>query len=282
MTGERIPPRIAVLDPDAPRLDAPAQLAPPTRWPFGTLTLGLAGLTVLVVGFSALSIGNFVTDQFARAAALGWMTLAVAAAGGGLVATGIAREIGALLRLEAVDHLHARLADPATTHQAALDWLATLPDTERLAATIRTVNDPTSVLALLRDGPAADLRTRAEALGQEAAVGVFALTAAMPSPVLDAMVVIWRGLRLIRDVAALHGMRPGLLGTVALLRRTLASASVSALTNVAVDTGMRMLVSHPTIARLSGDAAGAMVAARRMMVLARAAAAACSPLVTND
>ena len=191
MTGERIPPRIAVLDPDAPRLDAPAQLAPPTRWPFGTLTLGLA-------------------------------------------------------------------------------------------ATIRTVNDPTSVLALLRDGPAADLRTRAEALGQEAAVGVFALTAAMPSPVLDAMVVIWRGLRLIRDVAALHGMRPGLLGTVALLRRTLASASVSALTNVAVDTGMRMLVSHPTIARLSGDAAGAMVAARRMMVLARAAAAACSPLVTND
>lgn len=279
MTETPIQPRIEILDPDAPRLEAPlALLAPTPARPIGTIALATTGLVILLAGFSALAIANFIADQFARGPALGWITLAIATIGTTLIATAITRELRALLRLAAVDHLRARLANPATTRAAALDWLETLPNTEALANTLRTLNDPDAIRALLRDGPAADLRARAETLGQQAAVATFALTAAMPSPTLDAAVVAWRGIRLIRDIAALHNMRPGLLGTLALLRRTLHAASLSALTNVAVDTAMRMIISHPTLARLAGDAAGASVAARRMIVLARAAAAACSPV----
>jgi hypothetical protein len=41
---------------------------------------------------------------------------------------------------------------------------------------------------------------------------------------------------------------------------------------------MRTLLSNPIMERLASDVAGAGVAARRMIVLARATAAACSPV----
>ncbi len=282
MSG-RVPPRIEVLDPNAARLEAPAEaLPPPPARRTGTLALSLAGVAVLVFGLSGLSIGNFVADQFARAAVLGWATLGVATLGGGLVMTGVARELRALWRLEAVDRLRGRLADPATRREAGLDWLATLPDAAPERDALRGINDPDAMLALLRDGPAARLRVQSEALGRRAAFEVFALTAAMPSPALDAIGVAWRGVRLIRQVAALHGMRPGLFATLALVRRTLGSAGTAAFANVAVDTAARMVLSHPQLAHLAGDAAGATVASRRMIVLGRAAAAACSPMPAAD
>lgn len=282
MSDPRVTPRIEVLDATAPRLETPLDLTPPEpSRPIGTLALTTLGLALLIGGLGALSIANFVIDQFARGPAFGWATLAVAGGGVGLVGTALVRELRALVRLDAVDRLRARLADPSTTREAALEWVATLPDGAALTGALRQINDPDSIRALLRDGPAAELRARAETLGQQAALATFALTAAMPSPTLDAAVVAWRGLRLIRDVAALHGMRPGLFATVALLRRTLNAASLTALTNVAVDTAMRMIVSHPAIAHLAGDAAGAGVAARRMIVLARAAAAACAPVTPS-
>jgi hypothetical protein len=49
-------------------------------------------------------------------------------------------------------------------------------------------------------------------------------------------------------------------------------------TNVAVDTLVKAAVSNPALQHLVGDVAGAGVAARRMIVLARATAAACSPV----
>jgi len=56
-----------------------------------------------------------------------------------------------------------------------------------------------------------------------------------------------------------------------------AAASVMA-TDIAADVAMRTLLSNPIMERLASDVAGAGVAARRMIVLARATAAACSPV----
>nr|WP_283949669.1 DUF697 domain-containing protein [Limobrevibacterium gyesilva] len=122
------------------------------------------------------------------------------------------------------------------------------------------------------------MRARSEALGREAAVQVFAATAAIPSPSLDGLLVGWRGARLVRQVAVLHGMRPGLLGTLGLLRRTVFSAAAVAAADLAADTAARALLSNPLLQHLAGDVAGAGVAARRMIVLGRVAAAACSPV----
>jgi len=268
------------LEPQAaPRLEAeavPVVAEPARRW--GTAALALSGAMVLAAGFAVLGAANFVADQFARATWLGWVTLAVAVAGFGLLGTGLWRELRALFALRHVDHLRADLSSGEASRitAAAHAWATeTAPD---LLPALRAVNDPDAALALLRAGPGHRLREAADALGRTAAVQVVAGIAAMPSPALDVGLVAWRGVRLVRQVATLYGVRPGLLGTLSLLRRTALAATLVGAAEIAGNTAAHALLSSPLLAHALGEVAGAGVAARRMLVLARAAAAACDPL----
>jgi uncharacterized membrane protein YcjF (UPF0283 family) len=274
-------PRIEAEVAASPRLDvAPLVTAsPPARGP-STLGLAASGASVLALGLSALQVGNFAVDQFARSAALGWATVGVAVAGFGLIGAGAWRELRGLFALRTVDRLRAALSgpDPHLAKPLLRDWLAGLPDGAAVIPALDAINDPDAIPALLRAGPLADLRARSDALGRTAAVQVFAAAAVIPSPLLDGLLVAWRGVRLVREVAALHGMRPGLLGTAALLRRTMFSAAAVVGTDMALDATLRAVLSNPLLRHVVGDVAGAGVAARRMILLSRAAAAACSPL----
>ncbi len=270
-------PRIELETVPATRLQAepPAEIladpAPPRRAP-----LVLAGAVTLAAGVGGLSLLNFVADQFARAAWLGWTTLAVSGVGAGLVGAGVWREIRALRALRHVDGLRADLAshEPQRIMSAAMDWAASVPG----GPALRAVNDPDAALALLRAGPGQALRAEADRLGRSAAVQMVAGIAAMPSPALDVAMVAWRGVRLVRQVAQLYGVRPGTLGTLALLRRTAGAATMVGAAEFAGNAAAHAVLSHPLLAHLAGEMAGAGVAARRMVVLARAAAAACDPL----
>ena len=280
MSETRIAPRIEVENSIAGRLTPealPTVVVPPSE---GTGTLGRVawGVSLLVVGLSALSIGNFVADQFTRASWLGWTTLAVAAGGAGLIGSAIWREMSFLRRLDAVDTLRTELADPMRAKAAARRWLHSLPHSADVLPAIEATDSPEAITALLRAGPDRVIVEQAQALGRAAAVQVLAVTAAVPSPTLDGVVVTLRGVRLVRQVAQLYGYRPGTIGTFALLRRTLFSGVFVTGTNVAVDTLVKAAVSNPALQHLVGDVAGAGVAARRMIVLARATAAACSPV----
>lgn len=279
MSETRIRPRFELEDGTIARLEPQSlPVAPPPRAGIGTVGLAASGAALLVVGLAALEVCNFVAAQFDRAATLGWVTLAVAVAGFGLLAASGWGELRGLFGLRHVDHLRAALADPAQAKHAALGWLATLPEGASLRDAVAATDDPAAILALLRAGPVAALRQRADALGRTAALQVFAAAAAVPSPALDGLLVGWRGVRLVRQVAELHGLRPGLFGTVALLRRVAFTAAGVVATDLAADAVARAVLSNPLLERLAGDVAGAGVAARRMIVLARVTAAACSPL----
>ncbi len=263
----------------APRLEAePLVLMPDTAPRLTTPALALAGVSVLALGFAGLGAANFVSDQFARSAWLGWATLAVAVAGFGLLFAGLWRELRALWALRHVDKLRADLAsgEAGRIAAAARDW-AQETDPALLPA-LREINDPDAALALLRAGPGQRLRDSAETLGRSAAVQVVAGIAAMPSPALDVAFVAWRGVRLVRQIAALYGVRPGLFGTLSLLRRTAMSATLVGAVEFAGNTAAHALISSPLLAHAIGDVAGASVAARRMLVLSRAASAACDPV----
>ena len=263
----------------APRLEPePIVLALDPALRMATPVLALAGVSVLVVGFAALGAANFVVDQFARSAALGWVTLGVAVAGFGLLGAGLWRELRALFALGHVDRLRddLRSGEAGRIADAARRWAA---ETEpSLLPALRQINDPDAALALLRSGPGQKLRDAADTLGRTASVQVVAGIAAMPSPALDVALVAWRGVRLVRQVAALYGLRPGLLGTLSLLRRTALSATFVGAVEFAGNTAAHALLSNPLLAHALGDMAGAGVAARRMTVLARATAAACDPV----
>lgn len=258
----------------------PETLAVPVDPGWGMPTLVLSGFSVLALGLAGLQTGNFVAEQFHRSAILGWVTLAVAVSGFGLVLAGIWRELRAVMRLRSVDRLRAALAgtDAVARVDAARHWLAMVDGGASLRPALDALNDPDAVLPLLRAGVETRLRREADALGRRAAMGVVAGMAATPAPSLVVLLVSWRGLRLIRQVATLYGMRPGLLGTLGLLRRTAGAATATAVTEVAINSAAHALLSTPLLSHLAGEMAGGAVAARRMVVLGRAAAVACTPL----
>lgn len=283
MSETRIAPRFELEAAPAARLEPEPLPAPepPPRAGIGPAGLAALGAAVLVLGLALLDVANFVASQFDRAPVLGWLTLAVAVAGFGLIGAGLWRELRGLLGLARVDRLRAALADPAEARRAALAWLAMLPEGAAIRPSVAAADTPEAVAALLRAGPVAALRAQSEALGRAAALQMFAAASAVPSPSLDGLLVAWRGARLVRQVAALHGLRPGLLGTLALLRRVAFTAASVVATDLAVDAATRAVLSSPVLRHVAGDVAGAGVAARRMVVLARVTAAACSPLAPS-
>lgn len=271
----------------APRLDfgweqAVVPIAPATPAPRRWSGLGrlAAGAAVLGLGLAALDAVNFVAAQFERGAGLGWVTLGVVVAGFGLIASAGWTELRGLLALRSVDRARAAFArgDLAAARAETLRWAAGVEEAAALQPAIRNAGSVEELAALLRTGPLAALEARSAALGRSAALQAFSVTAISPSPGLDALVFAWRGVRLVRQVAAAHGIRPGLAATMALLRRTLMDAATVAATDVAVDAAARALLSNRLMQHVAGEAAAGAVAARRMLRLARAAAEACRVL----
>jgi putative membrane protein len=268
----------------APRLDfeweqavvpvAPAPALPAPRW--GGQGRALTGAAIIAGGLAALSIANFVTDQFARGPAQGWLSLGVIGLGGALLLGGAWRELRGLWSIrhsEAARAAFAR-ADLPRAKAEALRWAASVAPAATVQPAIRNAVSIEELRALLEPAQA-QLATEAAALGRQAALQAFAMTAVSPSAGLDVGIFAWRGVRLVRQVAALFGLRPGFVGTVALLRRTLYDAATVGATDIAVDAAARAVLSNPILQHVAGEAASGAVAARRMLRLAAVTAEAC-------
>jgi putative membrane protein len=276
------PPRILLEEEAGPaRLDQDWEASStPAAIPssgLSTLSLLAIGISTLILGFSAIAAGNYVADQFIRAAWLGWLSLVVAGAGYGLVLWAVTREFHALFTLREVDGARAAFArgDLSSARAHSLAWAAGIPLAAPHIPALRDAPDLPALRALLESGPLRALDAEARALGRVAAIQGFAATAISPSPAWDAAVVGWRGLRLVRQVAALHGMRPGIAATASLLRRAAFDAAAVAATEIATDTAVRAVVTNPLLGHVVGEAATGAVAARRLTTLARATAGAC-------
>ena len=269
--------------PAAPRLDlgweqAVVPVAPPAaarRW--SAPALAATGVLVLLLGLSAIDVAGFVADQFARGAFLGWLTLGVAGLGYGLIGLGAFRELRGLAALSTVERGRAAVArgDLPAARAAILAWAARIPATQPMLPSLRQASDLPTLLALLEAGPLATLDRAAVSAGRAAALQSVAATAMMPSPALDGVFIAWRGLRLVREVASIHGLRPGFIGTLRLLRRTVFEAGTVAAADLAISTAVTAVTTNPLVAHLVGDAGAGAIAARRMILLARAASTAC-------
>jgi putative membrane protein len=268
--------------PPAPRLDfgweQAVTPAPPARAPrWSTPALVASGAAVLVLGLSALEAANFVAAQFERSDALGWLTLGVAALGYGLIGAALWREARGLVALRAVDRAREAFArgDFVVAREETLRWAAEIPAAQSFIPALRGANHIDTLRAVLESGPLAALDAQATALGRTAALQSFAVTAISPSAGADAVIFVWRGVRLVRQVAALHGLRPGIAATMRLLRRTALDATTVAAADIAIDTATRAVLTNPLLRHVAGETGVGAVAARRMILLARAAAEAC-------
>jgi putative membrane protein len=230
---------------------------------------------------------GFVADQMTRSAVLGWVSLATVAAGVFAVLWGVAREVRSYRRLTRVDALRAKLRPPAVPVEIAraecTAWLKTVagnlpdPDSVRLAMNGCTTTD--EVRAMLAHRAIEPLRQQATAIGTRAASQGAAMVAIIPSPALEGLAAGLRSLRLIREIASLYGLRPGMSVTLGLVRRAaVTAASVYGVKEIAAATAAHLFADAPVLRSFASAAPGAGITARRIYLLAQTLAEACSPL----
>lgn len=228
------------------------------RWLAGALG------TLLVV-----SVGLDAADVLARAFAISW-ALGTAVSGvlgvAGLATLGLlAGELRSLARLRTVAALQAEAETlrHSGSFGSAPDFVARLatlyrlredlaPDLDTLHQTLGDAHDDREMVHLVERTLLAPIDQRAYRTVLLAARDTTIASALSPAAVLDIAMVLWRNLKLIRDVATLYGARPGYAGALRLTRRVLTHVAASGLTDSL----------HHTVVDTLGGTVAAMVSAR--------------------
>jgi len=117
-----------------------------------------------------------------------------------------------------------------------------------------------------------------QSIGRRAAVEGATLVAICPHPAWDGLIAGGRGLLVIRHVAALYGLRPGLAVTLALLRRVAWTAGTTGVSLVSQGLADHALTSMPVLKHVAGALPGTGVVAVRLYRFASVTAETCSPV----
>ena len=276
-----------------PRLNAPDAIGADwnprelagRRTGFGSSFYAAAGLAIILGSWLLLSALSSALGLFSQSAGLGGVALALYAAGSALLLYAGGREWASLRRLHQVDRLRAALngagdiAAARTLCAAWLDRLAPLvPEAARLAATLPEIADLAQLRATLRNQLRDPLAAAAKRIGVMAASEASALVALSPHHSWDGLIVAWRGLRLMRQVAQLHGLRPGPAVSLALLGRVGRAAVETAAADVVSQAAADHLLTNVPLVRHLSAIPAVSTAAFRLYRLAGVAARACSPL----
>jgi putative membrane protein len=259
-------PRGSVLitpEPDAALLPVPVAAAarPRRRLPWATMFWSaLGGLVSLGVG---LAVTRLIEDLLARAPALGYVALALAALAGIALVAVVGREVAGLLRLNAVERLRERAElaiatdDRAEAASVVRDLIAVERVEPRLAraradmqAHLGDIIDGADLVRLAERELMEPLDAEARRLVAGAAKRVSVVTAVSPRAAVDMAFVLFTVVVLVRRLADLYGARPGALGLIRLLRLTLTHLAVTG-GMAASDSLVQQVLGHGVAAKLS-------------------------------
>ncbi len=277
------------------RPEPPPPALAPGRRRFWTLGTGFTLFAVLfAIGFLAYHAVRTVIDAFAWWAPSGVLLalLLAAAVLCGLVA--IARELGVIRRqLRSLDTIAAarREADQLMQSQGhdrgvafAARVIGLYESRPEMAGPIRefrqavnsTLRDQ-EVVARLSSLVLRHLDEEARGAVGRALRDTAFISLASPNGLIDGLITFWRELRMLREVAVVYGLAPGLLQQWTLLRRVLFIAATSGMLNQAGDMAMQSL-GGGMVARLSANAADALYTALRTARLGIYAMEVCRPV----
>jgi putative membrane protein len=289
---EKLRPRILETE-ETGRLDlAPSPTpaedlpAPPIRRSRSPSRIAAAGLGVLVLGLIGIDLVEFIDGAFTHGAGLGIVAIAAVTAGVCGAGYWIAAELRGLWRLRSAERLRKLIPFALTDElETEIDAAATIlgrdPLLREAVARYRAVREPhhsgPDALELFSRFVLAPADRLAESSIRRAATQAFAINAVSPTALLDTLLFAARVLRLIREIAEIYGQRPGLAGTVHLLRRLASGAGMVG----AVDLVGGVLVQTlggAVVERLSASAAESAYAAQKMARLGIIAMALCRPV----
>jgi putative membrane protein len=255
-----------------------------------SLTWLAAGVFVLIAGWLVLSGIGFVADQFHRSLTLGVITFVVFASGIALISRAVLSEANSYRSLRCVDGLREALqrvdATPAGTKALCRQWVSAvggkLADVEATMTAVERATTVSEIRSALLNLVIERLQQAARKTGRRAALQGGAVVAVTPSPALDGLFAGLRAIVLIREVAQLYGLRPGVAVTFTLLRRVAwTAAAVSSTELIARGLADQVLQNLPVIKHLAGAVPGTSIAAIRLYRLAGITAEACSPLANG-
>jgi putative membrane protein len=289
----------------------PIERAEPAPWPRLTSTLDLGeplpsleparrrnpawrwlktSALALFLGVVVLDLALFLNGLFERSLALGVVFSFLIGATAAALISWIGfeiRQIHKLANVEAI-RVHAAEAMSRDGHGGALSFIAEarrmLADRPAVAKRFDRLED--MVLETMSDRDALDLFRReillpldAEAYAavrraaQWTAIGV----SASPIAGLDALIALWRSLRMIRQIAEAYGLRPGPIATLSLARRILTGAAGISVVDVMGDMWAQHL-GHRVAGLISAKLAEGVYAAIRVARLGLLAMGACRPV----
>ena len=226
----------------------------------GLFWSALGGLVSLGIG---LWVTRIVDDLFARAPALGWVGVALAALVLLAVVALLTREFRAIGRQRRIAQLHIACAKAHETDdrdgaRAALSELAAIyasrPDTARARTLVAELSaeivDGRDLLDIAERNLMASLDEAASREIAVAAKRVSVVTAISPRALVDVIFVAAQSVRLIRRIAEIYGGRPGLLGFLKLARSVGVHLTITG--GMAIgDSLVQQVVGHGIASRLS-------------------------------
>lgn len=261
---------------------SPVELIPPSsdKTVRSGLVVGATALVILLGGVAALELVNFLIGQFTHSIWLGSLSIAAVVPAACVLVWSIVREWRGYTALAETDALRSGLAsqDLATVRSCANRWLSMIGESSDTRRSVEAASDVATIREILKAGPLARIDQEATQAARSAAFQVLIATAVSPWPAADGVIVIWRSLRLVREIAQKYGLRPGTFGSLRLFQRLTLDAGSVAGTEVAVTMLSESLLNSSALGGLMGQATGSAVAARRILRLALAVARASRPL----
>jgi putative membrane protein len=269
-----------------PAISEPSDMPLPTgRFP-SPFAVAMAGLGILVVGVVGIDLLQFVDGAFAHGTGVGVSATVAVAAGVGGALYWLTAELRGLWRLRSAERLR-RLIPSALANElkqeidAAAAILARDPLLRGAVGHYRAALEPhhtgRDALDLFSRFVLASADQLAQAAIRRAAAQAFAINAISPTVLLDTLLFAARAMRLLREIAEIYGQRPGLAGTVHLLRRLASGAGLVGAVDV-VGGVIAQQLGGAVLERLSASAAESAYAAQKMARLGLVAMASCRPV----
>jgi len=289
---ERLRPRIVEtaeigrLDLGLPAVPEPSLPPVTARGLPSPFAVAVTGLGILVAGVVGIDLAQFVDGAFAHGTGVGILATAAVAAGAGGALYWLTAELRGLFRLRSAERLR-RLIPSALASElkveidAAAAILARDPLLGKAVGSYRAVLEPHhtghDALELFSRFVLAPADQLAQAATRRAAAQAFAINAISPTVLLDTLFFAARATRLIREIAEIFGQRPGLTGTVHLLRRLASGAGLVGAVDV-VGGVIAQQLGGAVLEHVSASVAESAYAAQKMARLGLLAMASCRPI----
>ena len=283
---------------DAPPVGAVVETtrapAPARSWGRFWARLFWAALGTLISAAIVVWVYDFAADLMSRYVWLGWAAVGLA----GLAALALLalalRELAALGRIRRVARIQG-LAAAAQKSGSAQDAKAVAAELERLYATRHDLDwakervwerlrdraadavDGPARLALYEREVMGPLDARAQAAVRRAAGRVAAVTALMPSALIDAAATLYYNLAMIRNVAEIYGGRAGTIGMIRLARKVVGHAMAAGLIALGDDL-LEPLIGGGLASKLSRRAGEGVVNGALTARIGAAAMQVCRPM----